>query len=151
MSATELQAAHTRLANRSVLLNERAQCLSIATGSVDAVVSHLALMLMSDIEQVLEEIHQVLAKGGQLSAIVGRAFLLGEPGQRYLQALRAAARRDQLRPLPWWIPVLSHRVDGGHCWATASPHCNSRNWTLSGRPPSRSSGTRWEKPTTWTA
>ncbi|QQX59877.1 class I SAM-dependent methyltransferase [Pseudomonas chlororaphis subsp. aurantiaca] len=100
MSATELQAAHARLANRSVLLNERAQCLSMASGSVDAVVSHLALMLMSDIEQVLEEIHRVLAKGGQLSAIVGRAFLLGEPGQHYVQAFRAAARRDQLRPLP---------------------------------------------------
>ncbi|WP_207167082.1 MULTISPECIES: class I SAM-dependent methyltransferase [Pseudomonas] len=100
MSTTELQAARARLGERSMLLNERAQSLSLATDSVDAVVSHLALMLMSDIEQVLAEVHRVLARGGQLSAIVGRSFLLGEPGQRYLQAFRAAAQRDRLAPLP---------------------------------------------------
>nr|BFD39723.1 class I SAM-dependent methyltransferase [Pseudomonas sp. FFPRI_1] len=100
MSTTELQAARLRLTERCVLLNERAQSLSLASGSVDAVVSHLALMLMSDIEQVLAEVHRVLARGGQLSAIVGRSFLLGEPGQRYLQVFRAAAQRDRLAPLP---------------------------------------------------
>ncbi|MCE4053723.1 class I SAM-dependent methyltransferase [Pseudomonas sp. Au-Pse12] len=99
MSATELEAAHTRLAGRALLLNERAQSLSLTSASVDAVLSHLALMLMSDIEQVLQEIHRVLVPGGQLSAVVGRQFLLGELGPHYLQAFRAAARRDQLAPL----------------------------------------------------
>lgn len=100
MSTTELAAARARLADRGLLLHERAQSLSLATGSVGAVVSHLALMLMSDIDQVLGEVHRVLATGGQLSAIVGRSFLLGELGQQYLQVFRAAARRDQLPPLP---------------------------------------------------
>lgn len=100
MSATELQAAHTRLAGRGLLLNERAQSLSLASASVDAVLSHLALMLMSDIEQVLQEVHRVLVPGGRLSMVVGREFLLGELGQHYLHAFRAAARRDGLAPLP---------------------------------------------------
>lgn len=100
MSATELQAAHVRLAGRGLLLEERAQALSLASASVDAVLSHLALMLMSDIEQVLQEAHRVLVPGGQLSAVVGRKFLLGELGQHYLQVFRAAARRDHLAHLP---------------------------------------------------
>ncbi|MGC5702489.1 methyltransferase domain-containing protein [Pseudomonas sp. NFXW11] len=124
MSATELQAAQRRLAGRGLLLEERAQSLSLASASIDAVLSHLALMLMSDIDQVLQEIHRVLVPGGRLSAVVGREFLLGELGQHYLQVFRAAARRDQLAHLPLvdpraqsergWRELLSQHFTGLH-------------------------------------
>ncbi|MGE8416193.1 MAG: class I SAM-dependent methyltransferase [Pseudomonas sp.] len=121
MSATELQAAHVRLAGRGRLLEERAQSLSLASASIDAVLSHLALMLMGDLDQVLQEIHRVLVPGGQLSAVVGREFLLGELGQHYLQVFRAAARRDHLA----FLPLVDPRAQSEDGWR----HLLSRHFT----------------------
>ncbi|AZC22682.1 class I SAM-dependent methyltransferase [Pseudomonas sessilinigenes] len=100
MSPTELKAARIRLGQTGTLLNERAQELSLSDDSIDATVSHLSLMLMSDIEKVLQEVHRILVSGGQFSAIVGREFLLGELGPCYLRAFRNAAHRDRLPTLP---------------------------------------------------
>lgn len=72
MSADELALARRRPALAGVrLLHERAQALSLTDGSIDWVVSHLAFMLMSDIEQVIAELARVLRPGGRFATVVG--------------------------------------------------------------------------------
>src|ERR1700744_18921 len=56
MSDGELSAARTVLPQDVRLINERAQDLSLDTGSIDYVLSHMALMLIDDIEQVIRGI-----------------------------------------------------------------------------------------------
>lgn len=117
MSQAELDVARSMLPDHVLLLKERAQALSTATGSIDFVLSHLALMLMDDLEQVLIEIRRVLRDDGKLAVIVGRGFLLGEVGTLYLDAFRAIAQQDALAHLPMgdprtrtregWIELLS--------------------------------------------
>jgi ubiquinone/menaquinone biosynthesis C-methylase UbiE len=104
MSQTELDAARTTLPEEVLLLKERAQSLSTTTGSVNVVLSHLALMLMDDIEQVLAEIRRILCDDGKLAAIVGRGFLLGEVGKLYLDVFRPVAKQDALAHLPMGDP-----------------------------------------------
>lgn len=106
ISQAELNEARTRLPGSARLLKERAQALSLGTASVEVVVSHLALMLMDDIEQVLREIRRVLRKDGKLAAIVGRGFLLGAVGDAYLQVFRQVAQQDALVHLPMGDPRM---------------------------------------------
>jgi ubiquinone/menaquinone biosynthesis C-methylase UbiE len=49
----------------------KAQSLPLENESVNAVLSHMALMLMAPIEPVVREISRVLVKGGLFAAIVG--------------------------------------------------------------------------------
>lgn len=104
MSHNELAAARQRLGTRGQLLHQRAQALSLPAASVDVALSHLALMLMDDLQQVLDETRRVLRPGGQFAAIVGRGFLLGEIGELYLQAFRSVAREHALPALPMGDP-----------------------------------------------
>jgi SAM-dependent methyltransferase len=106
MSEGELDVARAKLGVDVVLLRERAQQLSLASASVDYVLSHMALMLMSDIEQVLREIRRVLREGGCLAAVVGRRFLLGEIGEAFFQVFRPIARAE-LPPLRYGDPRVS--------------------------------------------
>jgi SAM-dependent methyltransferase len=103
MSQGELDAARALLPEKVQFLNERAQQLSLNTGSVDWVLSHMAMMLMDDIEHVLTEVRRVLRRGGRLAAIVGRTFLLGEVNEIFLDVFRPIARADLL-PLPFGDP-----------------------------------------------
>ena len=43
----------------------------LATASVDVIVSHMALMLMAPLDEVIREMHRVLRPGGMLAAVVG--------------------------------------------------------------------------------
>ncbi|WP_224005294.1 class I SAM-dependent methyltransferase [Paraburkholderia tropica] len=99
MSDGELGAARRILPREIRLLNERAQELSLESGSVDYVLSHMALMLMDDIEQVVREIHRVLSEGGSFAAIVGRTFLTGKVGEVFLDIFKPIAKTqlEQLR------------------------------------------------------
>ncbi|WP_339545685.1 class I SAM-dependent methyltransferase [Pseudomonas sp. RA_35y_Pfl2_P32] len=106
ISQAELDEARTRLPGSACLLKERAQALSIGTASVDVVVSHLALMLMDDIELVLSEIRRVLRKDGKVAIVVGRGFLLGAVGDAYLQVFRQVAQQDALAHLPMGDPRM---------------------------------------------
>ncbi len=96
ISEHELRVARTVLPESVVLLKERAQALSIDNGSVDFVLSHMALMLMDDIETVLREVRRVLRPQGKLAAIVGRTFLLGEVNEIFLSVFRPIAKEDAL-------------------------------------------------------
>lgn len=110
MSQGELDIARATLPERVVLLRERAQNMSLASGSVDVVVSHMALMLMDDIEAVIEEIRRVLVPNGKLAAIVGRAFLLGTVNDILTDIFRPIAKAD-LVPMRFGDP-RTHSVDG---------------------------------------
>jgi ubiquinone/menaquinone biosynthesis C-methylase UbiE len=71
MSEAELVAARRRLGPDADLRCERAQALSLRDGSVDHVLCHMALMLMSPLGPVLDQIARVLAPGGAFAAVVG--------------------------------------------------------------------------------
>lgn len=72
MSPEELAAAAARPALAGVRLVEaRAQALPLADGSLDWVLSHLAFMLMSEVEVVVGELARVLRPGGRFAAMVG--------------------------------------------------------------------------------
>ncbi len=94
MSDGELDVARSTLPTEVSLLKERAQDLSIETGTVDVVFSHMALMLMDDIEQVLSEIHRVLRPFGTLAFIVGGKGILDPIRHLYLDELRPILREE---------------------------------------------------------
>lgn len=72
MSREELAAARAREALAGVDLRcERAQALSLEAGSIDVALSHLAFMLMTDIEAVVTELARVVRPGGRFATMVG--------------------------------------------------------------------------------
>jgi SAM-dependent methyltransferase len=71
MSTDELTAARARLGSNVDLRCERAQATTLAAGSIDVFVSHMALMLMAPLDDVIREMHRVLRPGGVLGAVVG--------------------------------------------------------------------------------
>jgi SAM-dependent methyltransferase len=85
-SVDELRSAPVTAA--PCLLAARAQSLPLRGASVDAVVSHLALMLMDHADQVLHEAARVLRPGGILAAIVGGAPQQSPALDAYLKILR---------------------------------------------------------------
>jgi ubiquinone/menaquinone biosynthesis C-methylase UbiE len=73
----------------------------------DAVVSHMAFMLMVDPEQVVAEVVRVLAPGGLLALAVGGGAVAGEAMERFLSLARShfhVAATDGRR-----MPRLGHR------------------------------------------
>ncbi|NDY89585.1 class I SAM-dependent methyltransferase [Ideonella livida] len=100
LSRGELQAARAGLAGDVGLTQARAQQLPWADGSLAAVISHMALMLMSPPEAVVAELARVLAPGGRLLALLPLAPAPGEPPPPVYQAL-AAALQAAPRATPW--------------------------------------------------
>lgn len=98
MSEAELAAARAALPASVWLQQGRGQALDVPDASIDCLVSHMALMLMDDMEQVMREIRRVLRPGGQFAAIVGRTFLLGEVNDVFMRVLKPIAS-DALPPL----------------------------------------------------
>ncbi|MFM0093401.1 class I SAM-dependent methyltransferase [Paraburkholderia sediminicola] len=113
MSDGELDVARSVLPNDISLLKERAQELSIATGTIDVVLSHMALMLMDDIEQVLSEIHRILRPCGTLAFIVGGKGLLEPVRQLYLNELRPILREEKIS-----LRLGDARTSTGEGWRT---------------------------------
>ncbi|MFM9615032.1 class I SAM-dependent methyltransferase [Streptomyces sp. V2] len=66
----------------------RAQELPYADGEFDAVVSHMAFMLMADVETVAAEVARVLAPGGVFACVLGGGAVGGEAYERFVQVLR---------------------------------------------------------------
>ena len=98
MSEAELAAARAALPASVWLQQGRGQALDLPAASVDYLVSHMALMLMDDIEQVVREMRRVLRPGGKFGAIVGRTFLLGEVNDVFMRVFKPIAS-DALPPL----------------------------------------------------
>lgn len=85
---------------------DRAQDLPFADDSFDACVSHMALMLMGDVEQVIAEIARVLAPGATLACVIGGGAVGGEAYELFLGLLRAAIRDV---PAAQRVPALGDR------------------------------------------
>jgi ubiquinone/menaquinone biosynthesis C-methylase UbiE len=86
LSEAELAIARRRPAlARADLRQGRAQELPFPDDSFDAVTSHMALMLMHDVEQVAAEAARVLAPGGRLAVAVGGGPVEGEAMSLFLQ------------------------------------------------------------------
>ncbi|WP_033294229.1 class I SAM-dependent methyltransferase [Amycolatopsis jejuensis] len=72
LSARQLDVARRRPGLKKADLRPgRAQELPFADGAFDAVVSHMALMLMADVKQVVAETARVLGPGGTFAIAVG--------------------------------------------------------------------------------
>ncbi|OEJ95967.1 class I SAM-dependent methyltransferase [Streptomyces thermolilacinus] len=76
----------------TVLAQGRGQRLPFADGSFDACVSHMALMLMGDVELVAAEVARVLVPGGTFACVVGGGAVSGggDAYERFLPLLREA-------------------------------------------------------------
>ena len=94
MSPEELARARSRRAlDPAILLLAQAESLPLPDGSVGAVLSHLAMMLMSDIERVIAEAHRVLTPGGTLATVVGGGPLNNDAFELFLDLLRPVLQR----------------------------------------------------------
>ncbi len=85
----ELALARMRPALASADLRQgRAQELPFADNSFDAVVSHMALMLMYDVDRIAAEAARVLAPGGRLAVAVGGGAVEGQAMSLFLALAR---------------------------------------------------------------
>ncbi|WP_416975790.1 methyltransferase domain-containing protein [Streptomyces sp. 4F14] len=66
----------------------RAQELPYADGEFEAVVSHMAFMLMADADAVAAEVARVLAPGGVFACVIGGGAVEGEAYERFVRVLR---------------------------------------------------------------
>ncbi|RKH06289.1 class I SAM-dependent methyltransferase [Corallococcus sp. CA053C] len=99
MSEHELAAAQARLRGAAILHHARAQSLPFEDASVDVVLSHLALMLMDDVETVLAEIRRVLKPGGTVSVVVGGDLVRGEAFELFLGLLKPLLAAEAQPPM----------------------------------------------------
>ncbi|MFI0978572.1 class I SAM-dependent methyltransferase [Streptomyces sp. NPDC021093] len=90
----------------ATLLESRAQDLPLADDSFDACVSHMALMLMGEVEQVVAEVARVLSPGGTLACVLGGGAVGGEAFELFLGLLGPVI--DEA-PAAQRIPVLGDR------------------------------------------
>ncbi|MEU2248915.1 methyltransferase domain-containing protein [Streptomyces sp. NPDC019224] len=89
LSERELALARARPALRGADLRRgRAQELPFANGSFDAVVSHMALMLMHDVDRVAAEAARVLAPGGRFAVAVSGGAVEGQAVRLFLELAR---------------------------------------------------------------
>lgn len=104
MSDDELAVARGRVPEAELHL-ARAQQLPLGDGSVDRVVSHMALMLMDPIEPVIAELSRVTRRGGALSFVVGGPFERTGAQVAFFSALRARMS-DALRTATYGDPRM---------------------------------------------
>ncbi|WP_431968120.1 class I SAM-dependent methyltransferase [Nocardia sp. bgisy134] len=81
------------------LREARAQELPFAEDSFDAVVCHMALMLMADVEQVIAETARVLRPGGRLAVVVGARSAEGSGLELFLELARPLFAQRPIPPL----------------------------------------------------
>ena len=121
-SAAELAAARRRLGPDAELVDGSAQALPFADGSFDAVVCHMALMLMEDVPTVVAELARVLAPGGVLALLVSGPGERTEQQSAYFSALRRHTKASEL-VIEWprndVLATAEAQLDGFH-WSRQS-------------------------------
>ena len=105
MSGAELTAAAETVGDVAALIQARAQSLPLPDSSMDWVLSHLALMLMDDVDAVFTEIARVLRPGGTLCAVVqsGKTVIQGKIAPPVVAAMERAQVQDLV---PWGDPRI---------------------------------------------
>ncbi|MEU3993768.1 methyltransferase domain-containing protein [Streptomyces platensis] len=104
LSAEELTLARRRPGLGGADLRAgRAQQLPFIDGRFDGCVSHMALMLMGEVERVAAEVARVLAPGGTLAVALGAGAAGGEACESFLRLARplfeAAPAAQRIPPL----------------------------------------------------
>ncbi|HET9652644.1 MAG TPA: class I SAM-dependent methyltransferase [Usitatibacter sp.] len=94
MSADELRLAQRRLGPGVQLWLQRAQDLSMTAASVDYVLSHLAMMLMDPLEDVIQQVRRVLKPGGVLAAVVNGEMVRGDAWEAFAKLARSLVERE---------------------------------------------------------
>jgi hypothetical protein len=98
MSRAELDLAARRLGPDVRLVEADAAQTGIPTASQDAVVSHMALMLMRDVSAVLADGRAHPSSGGSFAAVVGRRGAERSVAAReFYEMLRTCARKSRER------------------------------------------------------
>lgn len=87
MSPEELACARQRLPSNGSLIEATLDAVPLPDGSIDAVLSHMVLMLITDIDPVLAELRRLLRPGGELVAVVGRRAEFPPAQRRVMEAL----------------------------------------------------------------
>lgn len=97
LNQAELDVARGRLGDSVRLVRGSAQALPFEDAGFDAVISHMALMIMEDLPTVITEMARVLAPGGVMAHVVGRPRTEMAPVvQGYFDALREHLREAGL-------------------------------------------------------
>lgn len=112
MSQDELRLAHRRRALADcALICARGQDIPLPDSSVGAVISHLAFMLMADLDAVVAEIVRVLTPGGAFATIIGGGPRLGTAFDLFLDELRPLYRAVA-QPIPALVDTRLRTDDG---------------------------------------
>ncbi|OLZ57658.1 class I SAM-dependent methyltransferase [Amycolatopsis keratiniphila] len=103
LSGAELLVARQRPSlAAATLLEGRAQALPFTDGAFDACVSHMAFMLMPEVERVAAELARVLMPGGRLALVLGGGGAGGDGAyelfQRLLRPVLADAPAEHRTP-----------------------------------------------------
>ena len=93
MSPEELACATARLEGRAHWIEAALDAVPLPDGDVGAVMSHMVLMLITDIDPALGELARLLEPGGALVAVVGRRQEPPEDTKRLMEWLRATMDR----------------------------------------------------------
>jgi SAM-dependent methyltransferase len=93
-SPEELAGAEKRLGGAARLIEARAQALPFPAASFDVVLCHLALMVMDDPEQVIDDVRRVLKPGGEFACLVSGGVVLGDGFELFAKATRDAILSD---------------------------------------------------------
>ena len=96
LSAGELAAARARLGEGAALYRCKAQQLPLASGSVDVVFCHLALMLMDDADGVMRELRRVLKPGGLFAGVVGARPAANPALDLFIALYAGASKRPEV-------------------------------------------------------
>jgi len=97
MSSSELAVARSRFGHGVALRQANAQDLPLASGSIDCVLCHMALMLMDNIDQVVNEVRRVLrGPGSRFAAVVGAPSPPSFAFTAYAEALSRRSRQPHL-------------------------------------------------------
>ncbi len=99
LSAGELEAARRRLGPAAILHQARAQALPLPDGCADAVLCHMALMLMDDAPRVLAEVRRILQPRGVFAAVVGGGAGVGQAREVFVGLLRQYRRLPEFESL----------------------------------------------------
>ncbi len=99
LSAGELGAARRRLGDAAVLYQARAQSLPLPDACADAVLCHMALMLMDDAPLVLAEVRRILKPRGVFSAVTGAGAAASPAREVFVGLLRHYRRLPEFESL----------------------------------------------------
>jgi SAM-dependent methyltransferase len=115
LSEEELAVARRRSAlAHADLRRGRAQELPFPAGSFDTVVSHMAFMLMWEVEQVVAEVARVLVPGGVFAAASGGGAVEGQAQELFLELAKPFFRvaADEGRGMPRFGDRRARTRDG---------------------------------------